>query len=140
MFSAQGGVIFIKLKEARLTRDTETFGKMDPYCKVEVNGHTFKTRVHQNGGKNPVWGDEFECPIQNMNDDIHIKVVDEDVSSDDFIGMTILKVSSLVYNNGVNDWFDVTYKSKSAGSIHIQTRYVPYNSTGQQQPGGHGVP
>ena len=72
-------------------------------------------------------------PIQNMNDDMKIFIMEEDVSSDDFIGMTVLKVSSLVYNNGVNDWFDVTYKSKSAGSVHIQTRYVPYSGMGGGQ-------
>ena len=127
MYSTSGGVLFLTVKEARLTRDTETFGKMDPYCKIDINGHVFKTRVHQNGGKNPRWGDQFEIPVSSMNDDIKFHVMDEDVTSSDFIGMTVLKVSSLTLNNGVNDWFEVTYKAKSAGSVHLQSRFQPYN-------------
>jgi Ca2+-dependent lipid-binding protein len=52
-----GGKLIIKVKEGRLFRDTETFGKMDPYCVISVKDKTFKTRVHQNGGKNPKWND-----------------------------------------------------------------------------------
>lgn len=32
--------------EAKLTRDTEVFGKMDPYVKVKVGHQSSKTKVH----------------------------------------------------------------------------------------------
>jgi len=32
---ATTGKLRFELVEARLTRDTETFSKMDPYCKIE---------------------------------------------------------------------------------------------------------
>ncbi len=55
-----GGILIIKVKEGRLLRDTEVFGKMDPYCLLEIRGQRFKTKVHESGGKNPHWTDEFE--------------------------------------------------------------------------------
>jgi len=41
--------------------------------------------------------------------------MDEDVTSDDFIGMGVVKVSSLCINGGVRDWFNISYKNKNAG-------------------------
>ena len=43
--------------EAKLTRDTETFGKMDPYAVVNYLGREIgRTKVHEDGGKTPKWG------------------------------------------------------------------------------------
>ena len=107
-----GGLLALTVVAARLTRDTDTFGKMDPYVVIEYRGTKYKTRTHQSGGKNPFWNQEFQLSVGAIGDDLTIKVMDEDVSSDDFIGMTIMKVSSLVINNGVNEWFNITYKEK----------------------------
>lgn len=32
------GTLLIKPLSAKLTRDTETFGKMDPYCLIRLGG------------------------------------------------------------------------------------------------------
>lgn len=32
------GTLIIKALSAKLTRDTETFGKMDPFCVIKVGG------------------------------------------------------------------------------------------------------
>lgn len=50
--------------KAILTRDTDTFGKMDPYCILNFNGIEFKTSVHKSGGKEPVWkSDAFNIEV-----------------------------------------------------------------------------
>ena len=41
--------------QGNLTRDVETFGKQDPYVRFEYLGMKYKTKVHVDGGKNPVW-------------------------------------------------------------------------------------
>ena len=46
-------------KEGKLVRDTEVFGKMSPYLTITFKGKKFKTKVHDSGGKKPVWKDEF---------------------------------------------------------------------------------
>jgi len=39
------GILKIHVHEARLTHDTEVFGKMDPYCVFEMREQRVRTRV-----------------------------------------------------------------------------------------------
>jgi Ca2+-dependent lipid-binding protein len=41
--------------DAKLTRDVELVGKMDPFVVIKVDGKELKTKTIDNGGKNPVW-------------------------------------------------------------------------------------
>ncbi len=44
----------IKIVSAELTRDTETFGKMDPYLELFIGDELIhKTKVLDSAGKNP---------------------------------------------------------------------------------------
>ena len=58
--SSGGGLLHINVVQGRLTRDVEAFGKQDPYVKITYQGTKYKTRVHENGGKNPVWNQAFD--------------------------------------------------------------------------------
>jgi Ca2+-dependent lipid-binding protein len=53
--STSGGHLQITFIEGDLTRDTETFGSMDPLVEVEYLGQKMRTRVHEGGGKRPNW-------------------------------------------------------------------------------------
>ena len=50
-----GGAMILTVRQAQLFRDTETFGKMDPFVVLEYRGQKFKTKTHNSGGKNPQW-------------------------------------------------------------------------------------
>jgi Ca2+-dependent lipid-binding protein len=43
----------LKVIRARLSHDTETFGKMDPYFQVQLDKKKIKTKTHDKGGKEP---------------------------------------------------------------------------------------
>lgn len=49
----------MKASSAEIFKDFESFGKMDPYLIVKVNKKEYKTKVHQDAGKHPVWNEEF---------------------------------------------------------------------------------
>ena len=51
----QGSALNITVVEAKLTRDTETFGKMDPYVVITNDGQKYKTKVLDGAGKTPKW-------------------------------------------------------------------------------------
>lgn len=52
------GLLNITIVDAKLTRDTEMFGKMDPYLDFSINGvHLHKTAVKDEAGKTPVWNE-----------------------------------------------------------------------------------
>ena len=52
---ATSGSLRVQVIEARLTRDTEFFSKMDPYCTLETRQQKFRTRTLQGAGKTPKW-------------------------------------------------------------------------------------
>ena len=79
------GSLKIMVIQALLTKDTDTFTKMDPYATIQTGQQTFKTKVIQGGGKTPKWDQEFEIDVKNIGDDIHVKVLDEDVTTSDLV-------------------------------------------------------
>ena len=55
------GLLHVKICSANLTRDTETFGKMDPFVEFSIDGGLIhKTAVKDEAGKTPVWNEEFD--------------------------------------------------------------------------------
>jgi len=53
--SGGSGRLTLTVIEADLKRDTETFGKMDPYAVLTLNGQKYKTKVLDGAGKKPKW-------------------------------------------------------------------------------------
>ena len=126
--SQQGGMLTIKAVHGKLTRDLETFGKQDPYVKITYMGTPYKTRVHENGGKNPVWNQEFTFRIGSTSDDILVECKDDDTIGAKMIGKSTIKASAFCINNGVREYFTVTDNyGKSVGQILFETKYVPDN-------------
>jgi len=58
-----------------------------------------------------------------------LEVFDEDVCDSDLIGETTLKLSTFCMGQGNDEWYQITYKGKKAGTIHLKSIWQP---TGQQ--------
>lgn len=93
--------------------------------KIVYQGTKYKTRVHENGGKTPVWNQAFDINIGSISDDIHFEVKDNDTVGATIIGAATIKASALCYNNGVRDWFTIEYKGRSCGQILLETKLTP---------------
>ena len=52
---ALGGTLKLFIQRGKLYRDTEAIGKMDPFVQVEYRDKKFRTKVIEEGGKEPVW-------------------------------------------------------------------------------------
>ena len=112
---ATSGRLRLEVIEAKLTRDTEMFSKMDPYCIIEVREQKFRTRTIDGAGKTPKWNQAFEIDVRYIGDDMTIKVMDEDVTSSDTVGTATIKCSALCSGSGIDEWFQINFKGKSAG-------------------------
>ena len=66
------GKLRLTVIEAKLTRDTELFGKMDPYCVITYRDTVLKTKVIEKGGKTPKWNEPFVIDVKYVGDDIKI--------------------------------------------------------------------
>ena len=113
------GKLTLTVIEAKLTRDTEAFGKMDPFVKVTIGAKTVKTKVKEDAGKEPVWNETFEFTVDHKEDDIFLEIHEEDAFSDDFIGDATFRISALCQDDpessGIQEWFEIKYEGKSAG-------------------------
>ena len=109
---ATTGALALTVIEARLTRDTEAFGKMDPYVKISTRQQNFKTAVKSGAGKTPTWNETFNIDVKYIGDDLIMEVFDEDVGSDDKIGESTVKLSAFCVTGGLDDWFNIAYRGK----------------------------
>ena len=116
----------ITLIEAKLTRDTEWLGKMDPYVIFKYREQEWKSTVCQDQGKTPKWVNQhWEIDVKYLGDDLRFTVYDEDVTKDDVVGEGITKMSALSLNGGLDEWYTIQYEGKSAGKLHFTSKWTP---------------
>lgn len=61
--NATTGRLRLEVVEAKLIRDTEFLGKMDPYCVIKMREQVFKTKTMLNAGKTPKWNQVSKCDL-----------------------------------------------------------------------------
>lgn len=119
------GKLLVKPLTAKLTHDTETFGKMDPYCKVWLEKEIKQTKTHKEGGKYPSWNDTFTFQ-RNLECLLYIEVWDEDtLSADDLIGETTISLSETFEKKKTQIWYTISYKGKDAGKVLVSLEFIP---------------
>ena len=103
-------------------------------------GTKYKTRIHENGGKNPVWNQTFVLQLGSTTDDIKFEVKDNDAVGATIIGQATIKASSLCINGGVRDWFTVDFRGRSAGQILIESKFTPKGGVMTSMPPSYPMP
>ena len=89
-------MLVLKVIQGKLIRNTETFGKMDPYVAVKTKeGLEYKTKVHSYGGDTPIWNDILEVPNVLLTENLKLQCLDEDIGSDDIVGECSISVNDL---------------------------------------------
>ena len=54
-----------------------------------------------------------------------LRVWDQDMTTSDAVGFAKIKMSSLIINCGIEDWFTVMFDNKPAGQVFISTSFAP---------------
>jgi Ca2+-dependent lipid-binding protein len=96
MTDNNGGIFKLHIHEAKLYRDTEFMGHMDPFVLVEVTPEKkeYRTKVLNDAGKNPSWDEIIDIPIASLKDtNFKITCYDEDIMMNDFVGQHIFSAS-----------------------------------------------
>ena len=105
-----GGLFKLHIHQAKLYRDTEFMGHMDPFVMVEVlpDKKEYRTKVLDDAGKNPKWDQIIEIPIVSVQDTVFkITCYDEDIMMNDFVGQHIFSASELLNNGVTPTWYDL---------------------------------
>ena len=127
---ATSGSLRLEIIEARLTRDTETFGKMDPYVVIETRHQKHRTTTKQGAGKTPRWNEGFDIDVKYIGDDMTIKVMDEDVSSDDTVRLSCPLVGASDIHRKLTRCFIILYRSVLAMSSSQLSVLVTVSTSG----------
>jgi len=107
---ATSGKLRVHIVQAKLTRDTEAFGKMDPYVIINTRQQRVRTKTANNEGKKPKWpGEYMDIDVKYVGDDMTVQVFDEDVVGSELVGETVIKLSSLCIGTGLDEWFNIQY-------------------------------
>lgn len=117
----------IKVMQAQLTRDTDVFTDMDPYVIVKVGSQSRRTRTIDNGGKKPVWNENFVFQISEYDNTFSLTVMDKDTfTADDLVGSATINLLQIKQRGGtLRDWLFLDYRGTSAGKIEVEVQIMP---------------
>ena len=115
-------MLTLVIVKAELKHDTEMFGKMDPFVKLTSEHLKLQTKVHENGGKKPVWDQPFNIDPDYLGDEVKFWVLDQDLASQDIIGHCTIKKEELILEEDTTKELDLVYgaKNKNGGKLYIR--------------------
>ena len=96
-------------------------------------GKKYRSKTLDYAGKTPKWNEKFILDVTSADEDLMLRVWDQDLTSSDAVGFVKFKMSSLIINMGVDAWFDIMFENKSAGQVHIRTKFEPKGGDQYQQ-------
>ena len=83
----------IELKEAKLTRDLEMFGKMDPYVIIRTPFQEWRSKTEKKAGKCPRWNGQYLfCTERGLASDMEILCMEEDLLRSKLIGKAVVSL------------------------------------------------
>lgn len=72
-----GNLVVKVVKGVDIKTGQGMFGKADPYAKLKIGSQEHQTKPHVQGGKNPVWNQEFEFQISTEKE-IEVDIFDKE--------------------------------------------------------------
>ena len=131
---ATSGILKVTVVEARLKKDANTWSTQDPYVMIENRMQRFKTKVAQDGGKEPKFGDEFEMDVKYIGDDLTMRIMTKNsIMSDSKVGEATIKISSMCVPGGIDDWWVVNADGGEGGKIHFNCTWEPKQTQAEQK-------
>jgi len=117
---------YITAERAEGLKDKDLFSKSDPYLKIEFGGKHFKTRSIKND-RSPYWNETFHFKLSASHvNDIHITVMDSDITFDDTIGSATISRADLPTRPGEEKYLKVPVyrKEQISGVVHLRVKQV----------------
>ena len=119
------GILKITCVGARLDRNVQTFGKMDPYVTIINGKEKVQTNTHDDGGSNPVWNQTFELEIRDQTRLIEFAVRDEETFADRDVGTVKIRADKLIESGFLDKQWQIKHDEENAGSLHLKSEWLP---------------
>ncbi|KAJ8252127.1 hypothetical protein COCON_G00214390 [Conger conger] len=79
-------LLTITLREGKNLVIRDRCGTSDPYVKFKLDGKTFYKSKVVYKNLNPTWNESFSCVVKDLDQSLHLRVYDRDLTTDDFMG------------------------------------------------------
>ena len=124
------GTLTLTILDAALTLDVSQPGdaQMDPYVVLTSRALRSRTSTKENAHQAPVWNEAFDLEISNISEEVHLRVMDENVTSNKMIGECTIKLACMCVNGGLQSEWSLANGSKQAGVIRVQGAWAPAGS------------
>jgi len=120
----------VNVHQCKDLKSVELIGKQDPYVVVTVGKESWKTKVHEAGGSNPVFNQAYIFNDVTAKLEVNFTVFDKEVLADRAIARLDSTVEALCKNTGPQ-WHQLIDKdnfSKIAGDIQLTCKFVDPNA------------
>ncbi|CAJ1962757.1 unnamed protein product [Sphenostylis stenocarpa] len=129
--------LVVRVIEAKNLPPTDPNGLSDPYVRLQLGKHRFRTKVIKKS-LNPKWNEEFSFRVDDLNEELVISVMDEDkFFNDDFVGQLRVPIS-IVFEEEIKSlgtaWYSLQPKSKKSknkesGEIRLSIYFSQKNAS-----------
>ncbi|CAG8496468.1 20084_t:CDS:2 [Racocetra persica] len=120
------GILAIHIGKGKDLKKTDDFG--DPYVEIwlDNSAQKFKTEARRDTST-PVWDKKYHYNVTNQCE-LNVRVMDEDILSDDLIGTSKVDISSVYKDYYLDTWInlpDVDGKHRD-GQIRLILEFFPH--------------
>jgi hypothetical protein len=119
------GVLLVKVvKGVDIKSGQGMFGKADPYAKLKIGAQEQQTKPDVQGGKAPVWNQEFEFQISTEKE-LELDIFDkEQVGSDKFMGRAKVGIMDwIAMGNFQGDIPILDMSEKEVGKVNVSVKF-----------------
>jgi len=110
---------------SKLTRDSP-----DAYCKVAVGAEETWQTSTKNNTTSPAWNEVHDFVVTDLNQCITVDMMDEDVGSDDRIGMAVTTVKDILTAGGKQELGLVKKDQPVEGKISLSSKFYHFAAEG----------
>jgi hypothetical protein len=126
----------IRIHKAQKLHDTHTFGKQDPVCALELGEFKKQTKVHTDGGRDPVWEEEFTHQLTGFELKLALTVKHKGTVTDDLIGSADIPLSQFLCGDLEPTWYRLGREGKGhvfAGEVLVSSKFVDDNKDAENK-------
>ena len=121
------GRLEVNVLDGTRLKDTQTFGKQDPYCVLRVGEQRDRTKTCKDGGTRPRWNERFNFSLAGHESALDLEVWNANtMTSDAYIGAALVSLGD-VFASGTQDASVPLRdkKNKIAGNVMLVLRFAP---------------
>ncbi|KAG0447780.1 hypothetical protein HPP92_028146 [Vanilla planifolia] len=120
------GTLEVLLVGAKGLDNTDFFGNMDPYAVLVCRTQEQRSSTASGKGSDPEWNETFVFTISDDVPELSIKLMDSDLTSDDFVGEAKVPLQPLFLEGKIPPtMYNVVKNEEYCGEIKVGLAFFP---------------